>query len=160
MKFIVLIYSDESLLGELTPREFNETMRGCIEHADDLRTQGRLLDSQILGPTTTAKSVRVRNGKQTIHDGPFAETKEVIAGFNLIEAEDMDDAVRIGASDNAAAICRPKLITRVSGCGPCASQIASSDTPSMCSITRYGTPSRSEERRVGKECRSRWSPYH
>ncbi len=98
MKFIVLIYSDESLLGELTPREFNETMRGCIEHADDLRTQGRLLDSQILGPTTTAKSVRVRNGKQTIHDGPFAETKEVIAGFNLIEAEDMDDAVRIGAS--------------------------------------------------------------
>jgi len=98
MQFIVLIYTDESLLGELAPGEFNETMRGCIEHADDLRTQGRLLDSQILGPTTAAKSVRVRNGKQTIHDGPFAETKEVIAGFNLIEAEDMDEAVRIGAS--------------------------------------------------------------
>jgi hypothetical protein len=98
MKFIVLIYSDESLLEELSPREFGETMRGCIEHADDLRKQGHLLDSQILGPTTTAKSVRVRNGKQTIHDGPFAETKEMIAGFNLIEAEDMDEAVRIGAT--------------------------------------------------------------
>jgi hypothetical protein len=73
-------------------------MRGCIEHADDLRKQGQLIDSQILGPTTAAKSVRVRNGKQTIHDGPFAETKEIIAGFNLIEAEDMDEAVRIGAT--------------------------------------------------------------
>jgi hypothetical protein len=98
MKFIVLIYSDESLLGELSPREYSDTMRGCIEHADDLRKEGRLLDSQILAPTTAAKSVRVRNGKQTVHDGPFAETKEVIAGFNLIEAEDMDEAVRIGAS--------------------------------------------------------------
>lgn len=98
MKFVVLIYSDESLLEELSPREFSETMRGCIEHADDLRQQGRLLDSQILGPTTAAKSVRVRNGKQVIHDGPFAETKEIIAGFNLIEAEDMDEAVRIGAT--------------------------------------------------------------
>ncbi len=98
MKFIVLIYNDESLLGQLSQSEFNTTMRGCIEHADDLRNEGRLLDSQILGPPSSAKSVRVRNGKQTILDGPFSETKEVIAGFNLIEAEDMDDAVRIGAT--------------------------------------------------------------
>ena len=98
MKFMVLIYSDASLLGELSPAEFSDTMRGCIEHADDLRKEGRLLDSQILGPTTAAKSVRVRNGKQTILDGPFAETKEIIAGFNLIEADDMDEAVRIGAT--------------------------------------------------------------
>ena len=98
MKFVVLIYSDESLLEELSPVEYSETMRGCIEHADDLRKQGQLLDSQILGPVTEAKSVRVRNGKQTIHDGPFAETKEIIAGFNLIEAEDMEEAVRIGAT--------------------------------------------------------------
>jgi hypothetical protein len=98
MKFVVLIYSDESLLEVLSPGEFNETMRGCIAHADDLRKQGRLLDSQMLAPTSAAKSVRVRNGKQSIHDGPFAETKEMIAGFNIIEAEDMDEAVRIGAT--------------------------------------------------------------
>src|SRR5437764_1093869 len=48
-------------------------------------------------PATTAKSVRVRNGRRTIVDGPFTETKELLAGFNLIEAEDMDDAVRIAA---------------------------------------------------------------
>ncbi len=98
MKFVVLIYNDESLLGQLSPSEFGETMRGCIEHADDLRKEGRLLDSQILAPPASAKSVRVRGGKQTIVDGPFSETKEVIAGFNLIEAEDMDEAVRIGAT--------------------------------------------------------------
>jgi len=98
MKFIVLIYTDDSLLSQLSSSEYDETMRGCIEHADDLRKEGRLLDSQILAPPTSAKSVRVRGGKQSILDGPFAETKEVVAGFNLIEAEDMDEAVRIGAS--------------------------------------------------------------
>jgi hypothetical protein len=98
MKFIVLIYTDDSLLGQLSSSEYDETMRGCIEHADDLRKEGRLLDSQILAPPTSAKSVRVRGGKQSILDGPFAETKEVVAGFNLIEAEDMDEAVRIGAT--------------------------------------------------------------
>ena len=98
MKFIVLIYTDESLLSQLSSSEYDETMRGCIEHADDLRKEGRLLDSQILAPPASAKSVRVRDGRQSILDGPFAETKEVVAGFNLIEAEDMDEAVRIGAS--------------------------------------------------------------
>jgi hypothetical protein len=98
MKFAVLIYSDDSLLGELSPSEYGNTMRGCIEHADDLRKEGRLLDSQILGPPTAAKTVRVRGGKETILDGPFAETKEVIAGFNIIEAESMEEAVRIGST--------------------------------------------------------------
>ena len=98
MKFLVLIYTDESLLGQLSSGEYDQTMRGCIEHADDLRKEGRLLDSQILAPPTSAKSIRVRGGKQAVLDGPFAETKEVVAGFNLIEAEDMDEAVRIGAT--------------------------------------------------------------
>jgi hypothetical protein len=54
-----------------------------------------LLDSQMLENAASAKSLRVRNGRQTVIDGPFAETKEMLAGFNLIEAEDMDEAVRI-----------------------------------------------------------------
>jgi hypothetical protein len=98
MKFAVLIYNDDALLGELSPSEFGQTMRGCLEHADDLRKEGRLLDSQILAPAAAAKTVRVRDGRQTILDGPFAETKEVIAGFNIIEAENMEEAVRIGAT--------------------------------------------------------------
>ena len=72
-------------------------MRDCLTHADHLRGKGRLLESQMLKDATTAKSVRVRNGRQTTIDGPFAESKEVLGGFNVIEAESMDEAVRMAA---------------------------------------------------------------
>ena len=97
MKFIVMIYTDDSLLGAMQAPEFDRTMRGCLAHADDLRREGVLLDSQMLEPPSTAKAVRVRQGRQMVLDGPFAETKEVLAGFNVIEAEDMNEAVRIAA---------------------------------------------------------------
>lgn len=92
---MVLIYNDPKLLEAVPKREFDETMRGCIEHAEELQGQGYLIDCQQLEPPATAKSIRVRNGKMTTIDGPFAETKEVLGGFNLIEAEDMDEAIRI-----------------------------------------------------------------
>lgn len=92
-----MIYNDESLLGELPPGEFDARLRGCFAHADGLKRDGKLLDSQMLAPPSTAKSVRIRGGRQTAVDGPFAETKEVIAGFNVIEAESMEEAVRMAA---------------------------------------------------------------
>ena len=95
MKFMVLIYNDPELLGALPDREFDETMRGCLEHADELQDQGYLIESQQLEPPSTAKSIRVRNGKMTTIDGPFSETKEVLGGFNLIEAENIEEAMRI-----------------------------------------------------------------
>ena len=95
MKFMLLIYNDSSMLADLPPEEFDSTMRGCLTHADELRGDGKLLESQMLKPVSSAKSVRIRNGRQTIHDGPFAEAKEVLGGFNLIEAEDMDAAIRL-----------------------------------------------------------------
>lgn len=95
MKFMVLIYNDPDLLGAMPQRQFDETMRGCIEHADELQEQGYLIESQQLEPPSTAKSIRVRNGKVTTIDGPFSETKEVLGGFNLIEAENMEEAMRI-----------------------------------------------------------------
>jgi hypothetical protein len=97
MKFVVLIYNDPALLDTMPQREFDATMRGCLAHADDLRRNGRLLDSQMLESPATAKSIRVRNGRTTITDGPFTETKELLAGFNLIEADDMEEALRIAA---------------------------------------------------------------
>lgn len=97
MKFMLLIYSDDALLDALPEGEFDANMRDCLSHADELRKEGRLLDSQMLEGPTKAKSVRMRKGRQTIIDGPFAETKELLAGFNLIEAEDMDEAVRMAA---------------------------------------------------------------
>ena len=95
MKFMVLIYNDPELLGALPEREFDETMRGCLEHADELQEQGYLIESQQLEPPSTAKSIRVRNDKMTTIDGPFSETKEVLGGFNLIEAENIEEAMRI-----------------------------------------------------------------
>ncbi len=97
MKFVLLIYNDLTLLDALPAQQFDATMRDCLAHADELRQEGHLLDSQMLESATSAKSVRVRNGRRTIVDGPFTETKEMLAGFNLIEAEDMDEALRIAA---------------------------------------------------------------
>jgi len=97
MKFVVLIYSDPALLDALPAGQFDARMRDCLAHADELRQDGRLLDSQMLEGAETAKSVRVRNGRQTIVDGPFTETKELLAGFNLIEADDMEEALQIAA---------------------------------------------------------------
>lgn len=92
-----MIYNDESLLRELPPGEVDARLRVCFAHADGLKRDGKLLDSQMLAPPSTAKSVRIRGGRPTAVDGPFAETKEVIAGFNVIEAESMEEAVRMAA---------------------------------------------------------------
>ncbi|KRG71679.1 YciI family protein [Pseudoxanthomonas dokdonensis] len=95
MQFLLLVYTDESLLQTLPATEYDCLMRGCLEHADELREQGTLLQSQQLQPASRARAVRQRQGSTRVTDGPFAETKEMLAGFNLIEAEDMDQAVAI-----------------------------------------------------------------
>ena len=95
MKFMLLIYNDPKLLDAMPKSEFDSDMRHCLENADELRRHGSLLDSQMLERPASAKSIRIRNGKKVIKDGPFAEAKEVLGGFNLIEAEDMEEAVRI-----------------------------------------------------------------
>lgn len=97
MKFMLLIYNDRALLDALPPAEADEMMRDCLAHADELRRDGRLIESQMLEGTEKAKSVRIRGGRQSATDGPFSEAKEVLGGFNLIEAADMDEAVRIAA---------------------------------------------------------------
>lgn len=97
MKFMLLVYTDDERLEALPSGEFETSMRECLAHADALRAGGKLLESQMLEAAPTARSVRVRQGRLTAHDGPFAETKEVLAGFNLIEAADMDEAVRIAS---------------------------------------------------------------
>lgn len=94
-KFAILIYTDESLMNALPAGEFEHRMRHCLEYADGLRERGCLQDSQMLEDAHTAKSMRVRNGRRTVVDGPFTETKEMLAGFNLVEAENIEEAIRI-----------------------------------------------------------------
>jgi hypothetical protein len=97
MKFMLLIYNDPTMLDALPRSEFDATMRGCLAHADELRAQGRLLDSQMLEDPASAKSVRIRNGRVKTIDGPYAEAKEVLGGFNVIEARDIEEATRIAS---------------------------------------------------------------
>jgi hypothetical protein len=97
MKFMLLVYIDDTLLDALPAGQADAMMRDCLAHADELRRDGRLIDSQMLEGSETAKSVRIRNGRSMATDGPFTEAKEVLGGFNLIEAQDMEEAVRIAA---------------------------------------------------------------
>lgn len=97
MKFLLMIYPDQTLMDTLPQAEYDSRMNHCIKHADELRGAGTLLDTQQLELPHTAKSVRNRDNKVSVLDGPFAETKEYLGGFQLIEAEDMDEAVRIAS---------------------------------------------------------------
>ncbi len=98
MQFMLLIYNDPALLGLSSPEELDDSLHTCFRHTDELRAEGRLLESQMLAPPSSARSVRVRAGRQTTLDGPFAETKEMLGGFNLIEADSIEEAVAIAAS--------------------------------------------------------------
>ena len=95
MQYLTLIHIDPVLLAELPQDEYDRLMRGCFAKADALRDAGCLHGSQQLLEPATARTLRVRDGLARVTDGPFAETREFLAGFNLIEAEDIDAAMRI-----------------------------------------------------------------
>ena len=97
MKYLLLVYNEEAALEALPEGKFDSMMHDCLVHADELSAQGTLLGYQQLEAANSAKSVRIRNGRTSVVDGPFAETKEILGGFNLIEAENMEEAVRIAS---------------------------------------------------------------
>jgi hypothetical protein len=90
MKYLCLVYLEEHKLHAVPDRE-------CLGCCDGFRQGGFLIAAEALQPVHTATSVRVRNGQVTITDGPFAETKEQLAGFYLIDARDLDDAIQMAA---------------------------------------------------------------
>ena len=97
VQFMLLIYNDDTLLDALPVGQADAMMRDCFAHADELRQEGHLIESRMLQGPERAKSVRNRHGRSTATDGPFAEAKEVLGGFNLIEAKDMEEAIRIAS---------------------------------------------------------------
>jgi hypothetical protein len=90
MKYLCLVYLDEKRLDELPDED-------CVDYDAKIRGSGHCLASEALQSVQTATTVRVREGKVTITDGPFAETKEQLAGFYMIEAHDLDEAIRIAS---------------------------------------------------------------
>jgi hypothetical protein len=97
MKYLLLIYNDPQLLGAMPSDEFERELAHCYERAGELMEQGRLIGSERLELPDAATTVRIREGKVSVTDGPFAETKEYLAGFNVIEARDLNEAIRLAA---------------------------------------------------------------
>ena len=90
MKYLCLVYGDEQQLKTVPDSE-------CAAWGQKLRNSGRYVAAEALQPVHTAKTVRVRGGKPVITDGPFTESKEFLAGFYLIDASDLDEAVQIAS---------------------------------------------------------------
>ena len=90
MKYLCLVYLDENRLHELPDED-------CVEYDVSIRKSGHCIASEALQSVQTATTVRVRNDKMSITDGPFAETKEQLAGFYMIEARDLNEAIQIAS---------------------------------------------------------------
>lgn len=96
MRYLCLVYVDPALAGATSEEEWREIDRQCIAYNEELKKSGHYITSNALTQPETAVTVRNRSGKVSMTDGPFAETKEHLGGFVLIEAQDLDEAVEIG----------------------------------------------------------------
>jgi hypothetical protein len=97
MRYMLLINSEESREENMTEQDGAKLMAAYGKFTSDLQEAGALVGSDRLQPTTTATTVRVRNGQTLTTDGPFAETKEQLGGYYLINAKDLDDALQWAA---------------------------------------------------------------
>jgi hypothetical protein len=102
MKYACLIYEEGSLVDRLPEGELQELTTGALAYHDELRRRGQLAAAEALEPAYTATTIRLRSGQLSLTDGPFAETKEQLGGFLLIEATDLNEAIRIASKHPAA----------------------------------------------------------
>jgi hypothetical protein len=93
VRYLLLIYSDEKTFTQMPEKDLEGLMGEFHAFTTSVKESGAHLASQRLRPVSTATSVRVRGGKKLVTDGPFAETKEQLGGFYMIEAKDLDEAV-------------------------------------------------------------------
>jgi len=95
LKYLCLVYYDEKKMQQLSQQEWDSLNQECIACVDGLTEAGHFLDGAPLLSTETATTLRVRDNKPLVTDGPFAETKEQLAGFYMLEARDMNEAMRL-----------------------------------------------------------------
>ena len=97
MKYLCLIYSDESQWPKLPQAETEQMLREYGAFGESIKQTGHYIRGERLRPTADATTLRRRNGELSTTDGPFAETKEQLGGFYLIEAKDLNDAIQVGS---------------------------------------------------------------
>ena len=95
MKFMLLIYDNEQAWNKMTEAEHTKLMGEFMQFSQAIGASGHYKEGSQLQPTAKAKSVQVRDGKPLVTDGPFAETREQLGGYYLIEAKDLDEAIEI-----------------------------------------------------------------
>ena len=97
MKYLCLAYEAEATFAALSPAEWRELRRETLAYVEELKASGHLLLTNALQSASTATTLRVRDGKVAVTDGPFIETKEQLGGYFLIEARDRDEAIAIAS---------------------------------------------------------------
>src|SRR5690606_42094679 len=97
MKYVALVYYQESIINAMTDQEWHDLNQECVAGVERLTEQGNYVAGQPLQPTDTATTVQVRDDEVLISDGPFAETKEQLAGFYLLEARDLNEALHLAS---------------------------------------------------------------
>ena len=97
LKYLCLIYHDEKKLDSMTPSEYDALITETLAYDEDIRQSGHYVTSNALEFVASATSIRVRGDKIAITDGPFVETKEQLGGYILIEARDLNEAIRVAS---------------------------------------------------------------
>jgi len=102
MRYLCLIYLDEKQLAAMPEHEMSALNARHLALNEDLLTSGHFVEAEALSPAASTTCLRVRNGRTTVTDGPYAETKEMVAGFYLIEARDLNEAIQVASRLPAA----------------------------------------------------------
>jgi hypothetical protein len=115
MKYLLLIYESEKAWNAMPEAEKGKIFEEYMTYTKGIRKSGNYIGGEALEPIATATTVRVKNGKTVTTDGPFAETREQLGGFYLVEAKDLDEAIKLAAgipaSRNGSIEVRPIMPT-------------------------------------------------
>jgi hypothetical protein len=114
MKYLLMIYSDEKADAQATPEQLQAVMQAYNAFTDEVNKRGVYIGGEALHPTTSATTVRVRNGKTLTTDGPFAETKEQLGGYYLLNCKNLDEAIefagKIPGAKSGSIEVRPVMV--------------------------------------------------
>lgn len=97
MNYLALVYYQEQQIDAMTEQEWHDLNQQCIRCVEGLTESGHFIAGQALQPTRQATTIRVRDGETLVTDGPFAETKEQLAGFYMLEARDLNEAIQLAS---------------------------------------------------------------
>jgi len=97
MQYLLLIYGNEADWANMSEAEQGQSFGEYMQYTAEIKASGNYIGGEALEPVSTATTVRVKNGKTVTTDGPFAETREQLGGYYLVEAKDLDEAISLGA---------------------------------------------------------------